>query len=289
MSQITVPADAFTSGPVAGDFTVIQWTNWNTTWWVVEKTGSQWEIAFSTPAPSDGSGIVAYLGTAPPGTGTVTLQDYLDRLRRLLHDQGTTNLYWSTPDLIADINIAIRQRDMWSGGSLSLQEGIPLTIGQDIYSLGDLFPELVVLDVINIWLIYGQTRIRLNNPTMTTLTSEQRALTGLRNRPVSWARRGPLTVYIAPKPSVAYTCDWDLAVLSTTLVNPGDIDPLIYPYTEPVVYYAAAQACINARRWDLVDRFKGEYLVAMRDIEGSRVGEMVDYYAQSQWPGRRPA
>jgi hypothetical protein len=138
-----------------------------------------------------------------------------------------------------------------------------------------LFPTLTVLDVLNIWLIWGSRRMRLNNPAFTDLNDTARPWTGFQNVPFAWNRYGQDGVFIAPRPAVAYTADWDLAVLSTTLVNLGDVDPLTFPYTEPVPYYAAYLACINARRWDLADRFQGQFLKTMRDIEGSRVGELL--------------
>lgn len=281
MATILLPIapGATDTGLVPGDFAVIQYVNWNTTYWASLKDGMNWTLQFNTPAPPDGSGRVGYLGGAPPAIGTMTLGDYLDEVRRLLHDQNTGggNTY-SDADLIKDINKAVKQRDLRSNGSLAYRQDVALTVGQDIYTLPNLFPDLVVLDVINIWLIYGQTRVLLNNPTFTDVTSKSRVHTGFQNRPAAWARRSA-TVYIAPKPSFAYRTDWDLSVLSTTLVNLTDTDPLVYPYTEPVPYYACYMACINARRWDLADSFQGLFFKSMQDIEGSRIGEMQDYYA----------
>lgn len=283
---LAIGNNAIDTGVVAGDYASIQYVNWNTTYWSTLKTGTQWTLAFGTPAPTDGSGRLGYLPAAAPATGVLTLGDYLDELRRLLHDQNAAgDVYWETPDLIKDINKALRQRDLWSGGSLDYRQAVPLTIGQDIYSLATLFSDLTVLDVINIWLIRGQVRQLLTSSTFTDLTSRERQLTTYQNFPTKFTRRGPDRVYLAPKPATAYTSDWDLVVLSTTMVSVTDPDPLVFPYTEPVPYYAAYQACINARRWDLADKFLELFIRSMRDIEGSRVGEMMTYYEVQR--GRR--
>lgn len=274
MPILTIPAGATDTGVVPGDFAVIQYVSWNTTWFPSLKDGTDFTLQFGTPA-GPGDQTVSYLAAftpPPPATGQVTLADYLAEVRRLLHDADGD--YWTDAELIIDINKAIRQRDMWSGGSRSLQSAVALTTGVDQYLFADVFPSLTVLDVINIWLIYGQTRVALANPPFTELTNYFRQMVNFRNVPGAWARYGGNSVYIATRPSTAWTTDWDLVTLSTTLAHLGDVDPLIFPYTEPVPYYAANLACINARRWDLADRFMGFFLKAMRDIEGSRVGEM---------------
>src|SRR3990172_279195 len=103
-----------------------------------------------------------------------TLSTYLVRVRRVLHDLSASHVpdptnhtapqYFSDFDLPADINDALRERDLWSGGSRSYQPNLPLTIGQDAYLFSALFPGLTVLDIINVILIYGSTPVPLENP-----------------------------------------------------------------------------------------------------------------------------
>jgi len=88
-------------------------------------------------------------------------------------------------------------------------------------------------------------------------------------------------VFVATAPAAAYLTDWDLVTLSTTLVNPSDLDPLSFPYTEPVPYFAAYKAKINQRRFDEAEVFMGYAIKALRDIEGARVGEMISAYSGS--------
>ena len=279
VSVLTIPEGAIDTGVLAGNFSAIRYVDWNTTVWPSLKTGSHFTFSVGTPAPP-GGGHIGYVG-APVG---VTLGDYLTEVRRLLHDAESD--YWTDADLISDINKAIRQRDMWSGGMRTYRPGVALTTGQDLYSLAVLFPDVTVLDVLNLWLIYGSTRVRMDSKSFTDVNDIGRPYTSFQNRPFIWSRYGSDQVFIAPKPASTYAVDWDLAVLSGVLVALGDTDPLAYPYTEPVPYYAAHHACINARRWDLADHFMGLFMKAMRDIEGSRVGEMP-LYTGSGYGARR--
>ena len=302
-----VAADAVQAA-VAGVFVlpyqVTVSTSWNTTVAISAKTLVSFLVTFGTPAPA-GGGTLDWLAIstqivpplppppAPPAPGArETLSTYLVRTRRLLHDlpatyvpdpaNTTPSQYFSDLDLTQDINDALNERDLWSGGSRSYQANIPLTIGHDTYTLATLFPALIqpVLDVINVILIYGSTRVVLENPTFTDLTTKARALTGYQNRPWGFARYGASQVYIAPAPGSAYTADFDLSVLSTTLVAVGDQDPLRYPYTKPIPYYAAYLAKVNQRRFEEAEVFFGYYLRHMRDIEGARVGQMVSAYTE---------
>ena len=225
-----------------------------------------------------------------------TLSAYLVRTRRLLKDLAavytpdptnhTPAQFYSDYDLTQDINDAAEQRDLWSGGSRSYQQNIPLTIGQDRYVFTTMFPALTaanqtVLDVITIWLIYGSTRVALHNPPFSTLTDKARALVGYQNRPWGWSRYGANQIYIAPAPGAAYTADFDLSVLATRFAAVTDPDPLPFPYTTPIPFYAAYLAQLNMRRFDQAEVLFGYYVRAMRDIEGARVGEMLSAYSES--------
>lgn len=136
----------------------------------------------------------------------------------------------------------------------------------------------VVLDVINLILVYGATRVTLQNPPFTDLTTMGRSNTQFQNRPWGWARYGADTVYIVPKPATAYPTDWDLVTLSGTLALETDADALDFPYTVPVPYYAAYLAKINQRQFQEADTFLGYFQKAIRDIDSARVGEMVSAY-----------
>ena len=109
-----------------------------------------------------------------------------------------------------------------------------------------------------------------------------RQLVGFQDVPGAYCRYGATQVFIATAPSAAYTADFDVAVLSTQYLDPvtglisdAVADPLPYPYTEPVVKYAAYLATKqNQTRAQEATVFYNEGLRALNDIEGSRVGQL---------------
>ena len=204
---------------------------------------------------------------------TETLATYRTRFLREVRDP--TQQYFSTQsDIDAWINEAIRWRDLWSGGSRAYKAAVPLTVGLDLYDFAVLFPNDTVLDLVNLWLLWGNTRLPMSEGSLTEVTSRARPLVTYNNIPAMWCRYGASKLFIATAPSAAYTADFDVATLSGTLVLAADADPLPYPYTEPVSKYAAYNAKQNQRRFDEADVFYAEAVRALQDIEGSRAGEL---------------
>jgi hypothetical protein len=202
-----------------------------------------------------------------------TLASYRAATRRLLHDANAD--IWSEPNLTIYINKAVAQRDIWTGGSRDYKADIPLIANQDFYVFTALFQSDSVLDVVNLWVLYGNQRVLLHNPPFSELTSKFRSTKGQANRPMAWARFGGNKVCIAPPPATAYQTDWDLVVLSCVLAEEGDADPLPFPYTEPIPYYAAYRAFVDQREFDKADVQFGYFVKACRDVEGSRVGTLL--------------
>lgn len=285
MIQQAVAAAAVQQQIVAAVWSIVG-LSWNSAWWIQSQDSTQVTLQFAVPAPAAG-GTAYYTvvpGPALPPTGSNQLADYLIDTRRLLHD--AQKFYFSDADLTADINYGIHQRDLWSGGSRSYQPNILLTQGLDKYSLSTLFPTLRVLDVVTIWLIYGATRVQLDNRPFSDVTNMFRPWTTYQGIPGAWTRYGADQVFIATAGATGYLTDWDLVTLSTTLVNPSDLDPLSFPYTEPVPYFAAYKAKINQRRFDEAEVFKGYAITALRDIEGARVGDLISAYTGSDYRTR---
>src|SRR5262249_20342916 len=115
-------------------------------------TETSWLTDVDAPEVADGMIDVAFSVPAPPGGGTLylsivplpqplesgeftTLQQYLDELRRLLHDE--TDLYWSQGFKTQMINRALKRRDV---DTMANRQIIPfvLTVGKDTYTFSDL-------------------------------------------------------------------------------------------------------------------------------------------------------
>ncbi len=210
---------------------------------------------------------------------TETLGSYRVRLLRELRDANQSYFNGQqgadpNVDLNAWINEATRWRDLWSGGSRAYKAKVPLQVGVDFYDLRALFGQDTVLDIINCWLIWGNFRKALTEQPLGVVTAGFRGLVTFNDVPAAFCRYGATQLVIATAPSGNYTIDLDVAVLSVTFTADGDIDPLPYPYTEPVVKYAAYLAKQNQRRFDEANIFYNEAVRALNDIEGSRVGQL---------------
>lgn len=205
------------------------------------------------------------------------LREVRDASQNFFNNQGSATPF---ADIDAWILEAMAWRDLWSKGARSYRPAVSLTAAIDQYDLTVLFPTDTVLDIATLWLIYGNQRVQLDERPFSEVTNLWRPWTQYTNAPGAYCRYGATGVFIATAPSIAYTVDWDVIVLSAALVQPADIDPLPYPYTEPVVKYAAYLGKQNQQRSDEAETFKNEARMALADIEGSRVGELpLQYYS----------
>jgi len=128
------------------DYQVALTTSWLTDSTVVSNVTSglpladacQFTALFSVPSPPGGGRLYYTIIFPPPviESGQVsTLQDYLDELRRLLHDEN--DQYWSIGTKTSNINRALQRRDVDTGANRILVPFV-FTIGKDTYSFNDL-------------------------------------------------------------------------------------------------------------------------------------------------------
>jgi hypothetical protein len=191
-----------------------------------------------------------------------SLSDYLVETRQLLRDESTSAPLYSTADLTAHINRAIRQRDLDLGIN-RMRISFPLTANvyeypfATIVSGGTLLEgsaaNLNPIDVTSIvvWplgtppqgtpYLVGRWPYSLLSYLITTSAPSW---------PVKYCVYGPSTIMFGPVPAYAYPCYWDFFGATTPLVNAGDTDPMPYPYTDPVAFAAAGFAKYSAQRAD---------------------------------------
>lgn len=210
---------------------------------------------------------------------TETLASYRTRVLRELRDAGQAyfnNQGSATPfaDIDEWIGEAMRWRDMWTKGNRVYKPAVPTTIGIDQYNLTTLFPNDTVLDIATLWLLYGSFRVQLDERPFSDVTNIWRPWVAYQNVPGAYCRYGATQVFIATAPAGPYTVDWDVVTLSPPLLNPTDPDVLPYPYTEPVVPYAAYLAKKYQRRWDEAELFYAEAARAVQDVDAQRLGQL---------------
>lgn len=215
---------------------------------------------------------------------SVTLSDYLGRLRRILHDPN--DVYWQASDKILYINEAIQQRDAATGGIRRLGT-FTLTTNQTTYSFTDLSaaftsPTGNIFDIISITLLYNGFRILLDTFSYSEMVSVPGHLAYINtfDRPAAWCRYADTNIVIGPAPSFAYQIEIDATIYSvpTLLSNPTDPDVLTFPYTEPVAWYAAYLCKLNERQYDEAEMFKQVYGEKLADINALRTGMVPSMY-----------
>ena len=101
---------------------------------------------------------------------------------------------------------------------------------------------VLTLDVVNVNLFWGNTRVPMRYLPWTQFNSELRFWQNYIGRPIAFSTFGQGQFYMSPVPDQVYTIELDTIILPTTLVYSTDTDTIQYPYSDPVAYYAAYTA-----------------------------------------------
>lgn len=274
-ATVTVPAGA-ASLPIAGVFPssyqIALTPYWNANGPFVDpltKSAAGFTVLF--PSPPFADSLLDYTVTpagSTPAVGGLTLSEYVDELRDVLHDQ--TDVYWSLAKKIKYINKAIQHRDLEMGANRVVQS-LTLEIGRAEYDFSEL-PNPAVFDVVSINLIYIAQRVVLDRMSWSDLNASLRSWTGFREIPRAFARYGSTGVYFGPQPAMAYPTEWDTCLVTAPLVALGDVDSQPYPYVLPVAYYAAYLGKLNERQYQEADMFKKLYAAEISSAQDSRAG-----------------
>ncbi len=187
----------------------------------------------------------------------MNLSDYLTATRRLLHDANGN--FWSDAELTDYINLA-RQRVVSDSGCLRQLQTITLTQGVESYA----FPTPAgnysqTLDIMGISVIWGNERVYLGYLAFTELTTQFRWYQAYTQVPRVFSVYGQ-KFYVAPIPDQTYSAEVDTVVLPTPLVDNSTVETIIYPFTEPVPYYAARLAKMKEQSFEQSNMFKELYV-----------------------------
>lgn len=253
--------------------------SWATDCIITNKATTGFTITFTTPAPAGGGTVdwVAYATDAViGGPGTTQLADYRTELRYLLHDLSDS--IWSLAIKDSFINKGMARRDLDTGCNRT-RITLVLTVGTDTYSFSTLGNERV-FDVIGIALTYVGTRVVLDQRSYTELTAQKRPWTTYQGLPEAWCRYGPQSVIFGPTPGTAYSTQWDCCIFAAPLVAATDVDPMPYPWTQAVPYYAAYLAKLNESQWDEAADLFRQYREQIDTAMNARVGMLPTAYPQ---------
>jgi hypothetical protein len=205
-----------------------------------------------------------------------TLQTYITQCRRLLHDANAN--FWSDDELTDYINAA-RERLVRDTGCLRTIQTVNTVTNQETYQFSALPSGIQTMDILNINLYWGNTRIPLRYLPWTQFNAELRFWQNYYGRPIAFSVYGQQSFYISPVPDQVYQMELDTIILPTALVNTSDVDAIISPWTDPVAYYACHTAKFKEQSYGEAEIFLNQYKAkAMSVINTSFTRRMPDPY-----------
>lgn len=131
------------------------------------------------------------------------------------------------------------------------------------------------LDVMNVTVVWGQTRVILNRMSFTEFQASVRAWVGYQQRPGICASYGQDQWFIGPVPDQYFLSEWDTVLVPPELMNLTDVSVVAYPYTDPVPFYAAHIAKLNEQSYDESERFLQLYTQKMRYAQKAAMMRMM--------------
>ena len=119
-----------------------------------------------------------------------------------------------------------------------------------------------VLDIININLYWGNTRVPLDYLAWTDFNTRLRFWQNYIGRPLAFSVYGQGQIYLGPVPDQIYQIEVDCVVLpnALSLGTPTVADTISDPYTSCVKFYAAYLAKFYEQSFGESEIFKQEYL-----------------------------
>ena len=141
---------------------------------------------------------------------------------------------------------------------------------------------LLTMDIININLYWGNTRIPLRYLPWTQFNAELRFWQNYVGRPIAYSMYGPNSFYLSPVPDQNYAIEVDTVVRPVPLVALTDVETNIpEPWQDPVPFYAAHIAKFKEQSYGEAELFKNQYLAKTQNVLSSTfTRRMPDPYSR---------
>ena len=131
----------------------------------------------------------------------------------------------------------------------------------EVISLAALPNGIQTLDVLNVTLYWGNSRIPLRYLPWSNFNAQLRYWQNYVGRPICFSTYGQGQLYIAPVPDQSYAIEVDTVILPSPLSTntPNAVDVIVDPYTTPVAFYAAYKAKYKEQSYGEAEIYKQEY------------------------------
>ena len=125
---------------------------------------------------------------------------------------------------------------------------------------------LNTLDVLNVNLFWGNSRYPLRYLPWTQFNAQLRYWQNYIGRPIAFTIYGQSQIVISPVPDQQYLIEVDTTLLPTEMIDPGDTDTIIVPYSNLVQFYAAYMAKYYEQSYGESEIFKQEYIKQAQSV-----------------------
>lgn len=116
-------------------------------------------------------------------------------------------------------------------------------------------------DVVNTTTYWGSLRRPLGYRVWSVFNAAFRSIQNFQGPPSVFSVYNNRSVYLAPIPDQTYQVDWDCVLTTVDMVlNDAMVDPIPFPFHNPVSFYAAYLAQIKQQKFDIADYFKSQYM-----------------------------
>jgi len=185
-----------------------------------------------------------------------TLSGYITETRRLLHDVNAN--FWTNAELTDYINDG-RGHLVQDTGCNRVLQNHTITTGTETIDFSALPEGVRTLDVLNVILYWGNTRIPLYYLPWTDFNAQLRYWQTYTGRPIGFSMYGPKKIYISPTADQDYACEIDTVVEPEDLSDSSPTETLPSPFTEAVPFYAAYLAKYQEQSYGEAEIFNQEY------------------------------
>ena len=128
-----------------------------------------------------------------------------------------------------------------------------------------------VLDIVNINLYWGNTRVPMDYLAWTDFNTRLRFWQNYIGRPLAYSIYGQQNIFLGPVPDQIYQIEVDCVVLPLPLTTalPNEVDKIKDPYTSAVKFYAAYLAKFYEQSYGESEIYKQEYAKQVNSILNS--------------------
>ena len=182
---------------------------------------------------------------------------------------------------VASVNILTAGDGYTSNPTVSFSGGGGTGAAAQAFLTG--LPEgLKTMDIININLYWGNTRVPLRYLPWTQFNAELRFWQNYVGRPIAFSMYGPNSFYLSPIPDQNYAIELDTVCRPDDLVTLDEVDTqILEPWQNPIPFYAAYIAKYKEQSYGEAELFKQQYTMQTQNVlSTSFTRRMPDPYSR---------